>query len=117
VAIPVVTTLDALPDERCPVCAKPIEQKSGRGGKRVYCSTRCANAYHNGETAKASAKARAALKCTRCAAPILGARRTDKKLCPACKRQSRLEISRRHRQRLKAGETGKRGRNQFSPTF
>ncbi|WP_292527826.1 hypothetical protein, partial [Methylocystis sp.] len=62
VAIPVVTTLDALPDERCPVCAKPIEQKSGRGGKRVYCSTRCANAYHNGETAKASAKARAALK-------------------------------------------------------
>jgi RNA polymerase-binding transcription factor DksA len=59
------------------------------------------------------ARQREVLKCVTCGAPIEGARRRDTKLCAACKHASRLEINRRHRQRAKAGATGRRGSNQF----
>lgn len=60
------------------------------------------------------AKARKALTCTTCGAPIADARRGDQRLCASCRYAAWLENKRRHRRRLKAGQTGRRGSNQFA---
>lgn len=81
---------------------------------KIYCSEPCRRASEYERHDGWRAKARAALTCVECAAPIVGAGRKDKKLCATCKRAHRLANIKRNRERTKAGTTGKRGRNQFS---
>jgi hypothetical protein len=110
---PAITTLDDLPDEICPWCAKGFEQRTGRGGRQIYCSKECTRAANYEEFQGWRAHVRAALICVDCRKPIIGARRQDKKLCAECLGRHLLENRKASRLRAKAGTTGRRGTNQF----
>lgn len=98
-------------DAVCAWCAKDFEQNRSF---QIYCCKACCVAAQYEEFNGWRKHARAALVCVDCRAPIVGAQKRHKKLCPACKRKHRLANCRSNRERTKAGTNGRRGRNQFT---
>jgi hypothetical protein len=89
-----------IPDERCRWCATPFEFYGA--GKRVYCSKVCQKAATYEEHEGWRARRREALACSKCSAPIDGARRSDARYCPTCEKKARLDSGNKWRRKRAA---------------